>query len=153
MLMLINGDISWEHGVGTNVTVYTVHVCLLHECRDEMLCAGWLCLSNLPVAYFTLFVAVCESMSQIHAVCECVGLVAVSARLSANWGVFHHMQYISGCLHILSLYLKGPIHISKHSPCKKHQCAAAQPSVTCKPVSLSVCSWLSQSSSSYPFSL
>lgn len=48
-----------------------------------MLCTAWLCLSNLPGAYFTLFVAVCESVSQIHAVYECVGLVAVSACLSA----------------------------------------------------------------------
>lgn len=44
------------------------------------------------------------------------------------WGLrcIHHMQYISGCLHTLSFYLKGPIHISKHSPCRKHQSVCSQ---------------------------
>lgn len=58
-----------------------------------MLCTGWLCLSNLPVAYFTLFVAVCESMSQIHAVCECVGLGAVSLLICSLRCISSHAVY------------------------------------------------------------
>lgn len=44
----------------------------------------WLsvCLSHLSVAYFTVFVPVCESRSKTHAVCECACIAAVSTCLS-----------------------------------------------------------------------